>query len=142
MALDFIRPGSLNVLVTVAELDPNITALMSGLRGHYSLICVDPVSAVDAVDRGFSPDLAFIDTSVPGANDLARKLTASVRGDGLVCIALARPSEIDLPDCFAHRLNYPVFASDFEQLFWRLSHDRVDCAVAPSVLTTERRLVC
>ena len=140
MAFGFIRPGPLNIVVALADTDPNSSTMISGLRGHYSLVCVDPVSAVDAVKNGFRPDLAIIETRVPDAADLALRLTEIVFDHSLICIALTRPYETDIPECFAHRLIYPVVASDIEQLFWWLRCDRGDQTLAPT-LTLKRRQV-
>ena len=121
MSTEVVRTSPLNVLVALADIDPNYTSMIAGLRGHYALVCVDPVSAINAVENGFSPDVAIIDTRLPNAADLAKQITEFTKTDGLICIALCPSPDVEVPNAFAHRLNYPAVGGDLAQLFWWLS---------------------
>lgn len=120
MSYDYIPPEPLNVLVALADADPNDTSMISAMRGHYALFCEEPVSAVIAVENGFSPDVAIIDMRLPDATRLAQRLIDSVATSGLTCVALCHSTEAHVSSYFTFRLTCPVDASELEQLFVRV----------------------
>ncbi len=113
----YVQPQPFNVLVALADADPNDTSMISGMRGHYALFCDEPVSAIIAVENGFSPDVAIIDLRLPDATRLAQKLIESVAIQGLTCVALCHPLDMNVSPHFTFRLSYPVVVSELEQLF-------------------------
>ncbi len=120
MSYDYIQPEPLNVLVVLADADPNDTSMISGMRGHYALFCEEPVSAVIAVENGFSPDVTIIDMRLRDATRLAQKLINTVATSGLTCVALCHSTETDVSPYFTFRLTCPVDASELERLFLKV----------------------
>jgi CheY-like chemotaxis protein len=115
---------SLNVLIVLAGPDPACTPLAAGLRGHSTLVCESGPRALQAVDRGFVPDVVLLDTRLPKAARLVRQITARRPDDTIDFVALHQPGDTDLPTAFTHRLAYPATASELDRVLQQVVRAR------------------
>jgi len=109
------RPADVNVLVVIARSDPAASWMLSGLKGYCALVCEDSAGSLEAVSRGFQPDVAVIDTRLPDAVELAGRIRDAGVGRGTILVALCQSGEAR-PAGFSHRMVFNSSASEVAEL--------------------------
>ncbi|MFO0810239.1 MAG: hypothetical protein U0746_16580 [Gemmataceae bacterium] len=79
---------------------------------------------MQAVNRGFTPDVVLIDSRLPNAARIARLIGALLPDHRVDFIVLSQSADMGPNASFSHRLTYPAVASELEEVLGKVEASR------------------
>jgi len=132
MTAEILCPKLMSVLAVLPRAESCGPAVLSVLKGHYTLFCPSARCALESAPD-FAPDVILIDSDLPDRDDLVDGLSEVLASEPIFVAVSSRGSGGELPTGFHYQLTVPIAASELDQILGHIGHgNETELALTPS----------